>query len=93
MLEPGTYQTGKLVQYIIGIRTEARQRIIEVHYIEVFIYLSACLFLIIELLVFVKQRTYLRIAILAYCFNIFGSAFGVLFCLLTRKLMLRSKTI
>ena len=28
----------------------------------------------------VKDRTYIRIAIPAYYFNIFGSVFGVLFC-------------
>ena len=37
-----------------------------------------------------KDRACLRIAIPAYCFNSFGSIFGVLFYLLDRKLILRS---
>ena len=41
----------------------------------------------------VKDRTFLRITIPAYCFNICGSIFGVLFCLLYSKLILESKTI
>ena len=54
--------------------------------------LPVYLFLIIELFAFVKERNYLRIAMPVCCDNIFGSIFGVLFFLLTRKLML-SKTI
>ena len=54
--------------------------------------LSVCLFFIIELFAFVKEQNYLRIAMSVICFNIFGSIFGVLLFLLTRKLML-SKTI
>ena len=54
--------------------------------------LSVYLFLIIELFAFVKERSYLRIAMPVICYNIFGSIFGVLLFLLTRKLML-SKTI
>ena len=67
-MEPGTYQTLKLVQYIIGIRTETIQRN-EVHYIrgiEVFI----CLFIFDyrALFVYVKDRTIP--AIPTFCFNI-----------------------
>ena len=36
----------------------------------------------------VKDRTCLRMAIPAYCFSIFGSIFGALFCLLIKKLIL-----
>ena len=61
--------------------------------VEVFIclhvYLFTCLFTC--LFVCVENRTCLRIAISAYCLNIFGSVFGVLFCLLDKKLILRSK--
>ena len=49
--------------------------------------------MIIKLYVCVKDRTCLRIAVPAYYFNIFGSIFGVLFCLLLKKLILGSKTI
>ena len=41
----------------------------------------------------VKDRVCLKVAIPAYCFTIFGSMFGVLFCLLIKKLILGSKTI
>ena len=44
-----------------------------------------------SLLVCVKDRTCLRIGIPAYCFNIYGSIFGVLFCLLMKKLILGCK--
>ena len=45
------------------------------------------------LFVWVNNRTCQKIVILAYCFNIFGSIFGVWLCLLIRKLILGSKTI
>ena len=41
----------------------------------------------------VKDRTCLRMEIPAYCFNIFGSIFGALFCLLIKKLILGCDTI
>ena len=41
----------------------------------------------------VKDRTCLRMAIPAYCFSIFGSSFGVLFCLLIKKFILGCDTI
>ena len=41
----------------------------------------------------VKDRTCLRMAIPAYCFSIFGSIFGALFCLLIKKLILECDTI
>ena len=52
-------------------------------------YLLICLFIFDykALFVCVKDRTCLRIAIPDYCFNIFGSIFGVLFCLLIKKLL------
>ena len=78
ILEPGAYQTWKVVQYIIGIRTETRQKINAVHcsrgiYLPFYFYkaLFAC----------VKDSACLMIAILVYCLTIFGSVFGVLFCL------------
>ena len=40
------------------------------------------------MLVCVKDRTCLRMAIPAYCFSMFGSIFGALFCLFTKKLIL-----
>ena len=57
--------------------------------VEVFI----CLFDCKALFVCVKDRTCLRMAIPAYCFSIFGSSFGALFCLLIKKLMLECDTI
>ena len=45
------------------------------------------------LLVCVKDRAWLRIEILAYCFNTSGSICGVLFYLLVKQLILGSKTI
>ena len=45
------------------------------------------------LFVCVKDRVCLKVEISAYCFHIFGSLFGVLFCLLIKKLILGSKTI
>ena len=51
--------------------------------VEVFIHLSVYLYLIIKLFVCVKrQGMSTNIYIPAYSFNIFGSIFGVLFCLL-----------
>ena len=41
----------------------------------------------------VKDRTCLRMAIPAYCFSMFGSIFGALFCLLIKKLILKCNTI
>ena len=45
------------------------------------------------LFVFVTDWICLRIVTSAYCFNIFRSNFGLLFCLLDRKLILGSKPI
>ena len=45
-------------------------------------YLFICLFDYKALFFCVKDRTCLRMTIPAYCFSIFGSIFGVLFCLL-----------
>ena len=39
-----------------------------------------------------KDRTCLKIEVPDYCLNIFGSIFGVVFCLLIKKLILGSKT-
>ena len=88
-MKPGIHQTWKLVQYIIGIRTEARQKINAVHCSRG-IY---CLFDYKALFACVKDRTCLRMAIRAYCFSIFGSIFGALFCLLIKKFILRCDTI
>ena len=90
-MEPGIHQTWKLVQYIIGIRTETRQRINAVHCSRG-IYLSF-LFNCKALFVCVKDRTCLRIAIPAYCLSIFGSIFGALYYLLIKKLILGCDTI
>ena len=57
------------------------------------IFSSVFFYLIIKLFVYVKDRTCLRIAKPANYFNIFGSIFGVLFCLLIKKLILGSKAI
>ena len=56
-------------------------------------YLFICLFDCKALFVCIKDRTCPRIAIPVYCFNIFGSIFGVLFCLLIKKLILGCKTV
>ena len=82
----------RTVPYIIGIRTETMQRINAV-YCNIGIYLSVYLYLIIKLFVCVKGRTCLRIVTPPYCFNIFGSIFGFLFCLLIKKLILGCNTI
>ena len=57
-------------------------------------YLFICLFIFVykSMFVCVKDRTCLRIAIPAYCFNLFGSIFCVLFCLFFEKLIKGSKT-
>ena len=60
--------------------------------VEVFIYLFRIfVFSYKTLFVCVKDRPCLKIAILAYRFNIFGSVFGVLFCLLVKELILEVK--
>ena len=56
-------------------------------------YLFICLFDYKALFFCVKDRTCLRMTIPAYCFSIFGSIFGVLFCLLIKKLILECDTI
>ena len=62
--------------------------------VEVLIYLfTVFIFNSKPLFVCVKDRVCLKVAIPAYCFTIFGSIFGVLFCLLIKKLILGSKTI
>ena len=62
--------------------------------ILVLVYLFAVLiFNSKALLACVKNRVCLKVTIPAYCFNIFGSIFGVMFCLLIKKLILGSKTI
>ena len=62
--------------------------------VDVFIYLfTVFIFNPKPLFVCVKDRVCLKVAIPAYCFNIFGSIFGVLFCLLIKKLILGCKTI
>ena len=61
--------------------------------VEVFIYLRLFLFNYRALFVCVTDKTFLRIAIQAYRFKIFRSIFGLLFCLLDKKLILRSKPI
>ena len=67
-------------------QSKKRQRINAV-YCSRGIYLCFFIFDYKALFVCVKDRTCLRIAISAYCFNIFGSIFGVLFCLLIKKLL------
>ena len=91
MLKPVINYTWKIVQYIIGIRTETRQRINAVHCSRG-IYLSF-LFNCKALFVCVKDRTCLRIAIPAYCLSISGSIFGALYYLLIKKLILGCDTI
>ena len=58
-------------------------------------YLFICLFIFDykARFVCVKDRPCLRIAITDYCFNIFGSIFSVLFCLLVKKSILGCKTV
>ena len=58
--------------------------------VEIFIYLFIWL---IKPCLCVKDATCLRMAIPAYYFSIFGSIFGVLFCLLIKKFILRCSTI
>ena len=76
----------------LGIRTETKQRINAVHCTRG-MYLCLFIFDYKALLVCVKDRTCLRMAIPAYCFNIFGSVFIVLFCLYIKKLILGCKTV
>ena len=62
--------------------------------IEVFIYLFTVFISNYKaLFARVKDRTCLKMATPAYCFKIFGQIFGVLFCLIIKKLILGSKTI
>ena len=56
-------------------------------FIAVFIFNYKALF------VCVKDRAFLKIAIPSYGFNNFESTFGVLSCLLIKKIILGSKTI
>ena len=51
-------------------------------------YLFICLFDYKALFVCVKDKTCLRTGIPSYCLKIFGAIFGVLFCLLSKKLIL-----
>ena len=74
----------------IGIRTETSQRINAV-YCSRGIYL--CIFNYKSLFLCVKDRASLKVSIPAYCFNFFGSIFGVFFFLLIIKWILGSKTI
>ena len=91
-MEPAIYQTWKLIQFFIGIRTKTRQKINAVHCSRG-IYLSIYLFDYKAWFVCLKDRTCLWMAIPAYCFSIFGSIFGVLFCLLIKKLIIEFDTI
>ena len=52
-----------------------------------------CLFDYKALVVCVKERSCLRMAIPADCFSIFGSIFVAIFCLLIKKLILGCGTI
>ena len=58
-----------------------------------YLYICLSIFDYKALCVCAKDRTYLRIAIPAYCFNIFGSIFGFLFCLLIKMWVLGSRSI
>ena len=58
-----------------------------------YIYSFICLFDYKALLVCVKDRTCLRMAIPADCLSIFGSIFGALFCFLIKKFILGCDTI
>ena len=52
------------------------------HFTAVEVLICLSIFDYKPLFVCVKDRACLRIAIPAYCFNIFGSFFGILFCIL-----------
>ena len=78
-MEPGRYQTRQIIN--------ALYRCGGIYFFCLFIFDYKARF------VCVKCKTCLRIAILAYCFNIFGSIFGVLFCLHIKKLILGCKSI
>ena len=86
-----TYQILKLVQYIYHWnqnRNKAENKCSSLHFSRG-IYLSVYFRFIFDhkaLFVSLKDRTCLRIAIPAYCLNIFGSIFGVLFSFLIKKL-------
>ena len=56
-------------------------------------YLFICLCDYKDLFGCVKDRTCPRMAIPTYCFSIFGSIFGAIFCLLIKKLILECDTI
>ena len=93
ILEPGKYQTWKLVQYIIGIKPETRQRIKVAHCSRGIYICCLCIFDYKILCVCVKDRACLTIAVTTPSFNIFGSVFGVLFWWLNKKLILITKNI
>ena len=61
--------------------------------VEIFIFLRLFMFDYRALFICVTDRTFPKIAKPAYCFNIFRPTFGLLFCLLDRKLILGSKPI
>ena len=58
-----------------------------------YLYISLSIFDYKALFLCVKYRTCLRIAMPGYCFNIFGSSFGFLFCLLIKMCVLGSRSI
>ena len=91
-MEPGIYQTWKHIQYIIGSEQKQARKEMQLIAVKVFNYLSTT-FNYNALFICAKDRAFLKIAIPAYCFNIFGSIFGVSFCLLIKKLILGCKTI
>ena len=83
----------KLFSILVSKQKQAREKM-QLIEVEVFIYLFTVFsFNSKALLVCVKDRVYLKVAIPAYCCNIFGSIFGVLYCLLIKKLILGNKTI
>ena len=72
---------------MVEIRTKTRQRINAVILKERYLFIFLFIFDFKALFFCVKDRTCLTIAMPAYCFNIFGSIFSILFCLLIKKLI------
>ena len=78
ILEPGTYQTSKLVQYIIGIRTETSHGISALHSSRNIYMFTVFIFNYKALFFCVKDWACLKLAIPAYCLKIFIVCIGTL---------------
>ena len=89
-MEPGKYQTWRLVQYIIGIRTETSQRINATHSSRGIYYLFTVF--IFNCVCVCKRQSMSKNSDTCPLLQDSGSIFDVFFSLLIKKLLLGSKT-